>query len=202
MRTGIYGGTFNPVHLGHVKMLNDVIKGAGLDKTIVLPDRIPPHKLADLLVSGEDRLNMCRIAFKSCPNTKVSSWELRQEGKSYSVYTLRHFHALYPHDELWFIMGSDMLLSFTQWYNYEEILTLAGLVCTSRCEEDTPLLEGCADKLRALGGKVNIITAPPLEVSSSQVRERLMSGQGCEGLMDSGVLKYIKEHSLYTQKNT
>ena len=129
MKIGVFGGTFNPVHLGHLNCLKSVAEQAGLDKMIVMPDRIPPHKQAEDLASSEDRLNMCRLAFADIPCVEISDWELKQEGKSYSVITLRHLKEIYPHDKLFFIMGSDMLLSFEEWYQYKEILSLSALIC-------------------------------------------------------------------------
>lgn len=122
MNIAIYGGTFNPVHKGHLNCLKSVIESVQLDKIIVLPDRIPPHKSAQGLASGRDRLKMCSLAFEGLENVIVSDWELKRKGKSYSVITLRHFHEMYPDDKLFFIMGSDMLLSFEQWFQYDEIL--------------------------------------------------------------------------------
>ncbi|MBR1864009.1 MAG: nicotinate (nicotinamide) nucleotide adenylyltransferase [Ruminococcus sp.] len=197
MRLGIYGGTFDPVHAGHVRMLKAVTDSCGLDRTLVLPDRIPPHKEARYLTPGEDRAQMCRIAFRDCKNTEICDWELRQEGKSYSVLTLRHFHELYPLDRLFFIMGSDMLKSFHHWYRFEEILQLSGLICVSRSREDSRDIVDCANALRELGGEVIIARTEPLELSSTEIRERLTEGRDCKGLLDPEVTEYIKSHGLY-----
>lgn len=197
MNIGIFGGTFNPVHKGHVNALQRVLEKVSLDKVIVLPDRIPPHKSAENLVSGEDRLKMCQMAFSSIANAEVSDWELMGEGKSYSVITLRHFHSVYPSDRLYFIMGSDMLLSFDKWYMYEEILSLTGLICVSRCTEDTDKLESCAEKFRSLGGEVVIVPVEPFEISSSQIREMLKKNEDCTCYLDENVVQYIMDKNLY-----
>lgn len=197
MNIGIYGGTFDPVHKGHVRMLQNIVERTKLGKVIILPDRIPPHKQADGLVSGEHRAQMCRIAFSDFENTEVSDWEIKREGKSYSVITLRHMSEVYAGDRLYFIMGSDMLMSFERWYRYEEILSLSGLICVSRCDEDTPLLEEYANRLRAKGGEIIIVDAQPFEVSSTEIRRRLKTGVDCSDIMDSRVLEYIRENKLY-----
>lgn len=197
MDIGVYGGTFDPVHNGHVRLLRCAADACGLDKTIILPDRIPPHKQANNLVSGEDRLEMCRLAFANIANAEICDWEIKQEGLSYSVLTLRHFRELYPEDRLWFIMGSDMLTSFHKWYRYEEILSLAGLICMSRYGGDDAELERAAEGLRSAGGEVRLVKAQALEISSSQVRQMLADGADCTGLLDESVLGYIREKGLY-----
>lgn len=197
MDIGIYGGTFDPVHRGHVRLLQCAAEACGLDRTIILPDRIPPHKQSKDLVSGEDRLEMCRRAFADTPRTEVSDWEIRQEGLSYSVLTLEHFHGLYPEDRLWFIMGSDMLTSFHQWYRYEDILKLSGLICMSRYNDDHRELEAAAEGLREKGGEVKLVEAQALEMSSSQIRQLIAEGGDCTELLAERVLDYIKEKGLY-----
>lgn len=197
MRTGIFGGTFNPVHKGHVNALERVLEAVSLDRAIIIPDRIPPHKSAEDLVSGEDRLNMCRLAFSSVPKAEFSDWELKNHEKNYSVITLRHFHEIYPEDRLYFIMGSDMLLSFEKWYRYGEILTLAGLICISRCNEDNEKLETAAENLRRQGGEVIIVPAEPFEISSSQIREMLKKNIDCSCYLHKNVVQYIVDKNLY-----
>ena len=197
MNIGIFGGTFNPVHKGHVSALKKILSAVSLDRVLVLPDRIPPHKSAEGLVSGSDRLEMCRIAFSGIENTEISGWELKNEGKSYSVITLRHFHEVFPEDKLYFIMGSDMLASFESWYRYEEILTLCSLICVSRSQEDTDRLEGYADKLRAKGGEVIIVPVEPFEISSSQIRDMLKKNLDCTCYLDENVVQYIMAKNLY-----
>lgn len=197
MKIGIFGGTFNPVHLGHINALLKIMDAIKFDKVIVMPDRIPPHKQAQNLASGEDRLNMCRLAFDDIPNVEVSDYELKQEGKSYSVLTLRHLKEIYPDDRLYFIMGSDMLLSFDKWYCYEEILSLSSLVCVSRSDDDTEKLEPYAEKLRKLGGEVIIVPVEPFEVSSTEIREMLKKNSDCTCYLKKNVVQYILSNNLY-----
>ena len=199
MKTAIYGGTFNPVHKGHYNCLSSVLDSIELDRVIVLPDRIPPHKSSDGLVSGKDRLNMCEIAFKGLDNVTVSDWELKQKGKSYSVITLRHFHQKYPDDKLFFIMGSDMLLSFEEWYKYKEILQLASLICVSRENSITKqLLENHAEMLTDENGvEIVIVDTKPFEVSSTQIREMIKKSQDTSCYLDKNVVQYISVNNLY-----
>lgn len=197
---GIFGGTFNPIHMGHVRLVEEVAKAIDFDKIIVMPDRIPPHKQAEGLVSGEDRLQMCAIAFEGMDNIEVSDWELRQSGKSYTVFTLEHFKELYPNDTLWLIMGSDMLLYFDNWYRYEDILKLANIVCISRCGEDTDeRLKEYAQMLmdRCGGSRIVIVSAEPFEVSSSMLREELKKIGDTSCYFPKKIVQYIYEHNLY-----
>ncbi len=198
MNIGIFGGTFNPIHNGHKNCLLKIMKAIDFQKVIIIPDRIPPHKQAENLASGTDRLNMCKIALADIQNLEFSDWELKNEGKSYSVITLRHFKEIYPNDKLFFFMGSDMLLSFHEWYRYEEILSLAALVCVSRENEITEkCLEVYAEKLKNKGGEVIIVPAKPFEISSSEIRRRLKKNKDCTCYLDKNVVKYIREKNLY-----
>lgn len=195
---GIFGGTFNPVHKGHYNLLKTVMNSIDFDKVIILPDRIPPHKKSVDLVSGDDRYNMCQLAFSDISNAEVCDWELNQTGKSYSVLTLRYLKSIYPNDKLFFIMGSDMLLCFHKWYCYEEILKLASLVCISREDDCTKQdLEKYAASLRLKGGEILVVKAKPFVISSSEIREMVKNHLDCSCYLDENVVKYIRENKLY-----
>ncbi len=198
MRIAIFGGTFNPPHLGHENCIKSVQSALELDKLIVMPDKLPPHKQAENLATESDRLNMCRLAFES-ESCECSDWELKGEGRSYTVITLRHFREIYPSDKLYFIMGSDMLLSFDKWYCYEEILRLSALVCVSRSDEDTERIKPCAERLKSIGGDIEIAHTEPLDISSTQIRtlvaQRKFTKLSC--YLNENVVKYIVENKLY-----
>ena len=190
-KIGIYGGTFNPVHKGHINCLRSVLDQIKLDKVIILPDKI--HIVRNF------KLVMCKLAFGEFSNAQVDDWELRQIGKSYSVKTLRHFHEVYPECKLYFIMGSDMLLSFEKWYKYDEILKLAALLCVSRDSEDTDeILYSHARKITdECGGEIIIVKTCPFEVSSTQIRQMISFSEDCTCYLDENVVKYIKDKGLY-----
>ena len=198
MNIGVFGGTFNPVHNGHVRLLERAMRAVDFDKVIILPAKIPPHKQAHQLAGGEDRVNMCRLAFKHIAAAEVSDWELKQSSKSYSVLTLRHFHSVYPDAKLYFIMGSDMLLSFHEWYRYEEILSLASLICISRSGSDTAQeMKKYASWLAESGGEVIILEDEPFEVSSTQIREAFKKNTDYTCYLNKNVVKYILDKNLY-----
>ena len=131
MRIGIYGGAFNPVHKGHVKLAEEIKEKAYLDKIIIMPSGLSPHKSSGQLIDSEHRLEMCRLAFDK-EYFEVSDLEIRREGKSYTVDTVTELKSVYPNDELYLVMGSDMLLSFHKWYRYEDILSAVTICATTR----------------------------------------------------------------------
>ena len=195
----IFGGTFNPVHLGHRHIIEAAMKAVKLDKIFVVPTRIPPHKEAQELSSGEDRAQMCRLAFSDLDNTEISDHELKNEGKSYSFYTVRHFKELYPEAELYFIMGSDMLLSFHEWYRYREILEMTNIISISRENGiSSEELEAYVRQLGVEAGKIVLADAEPFEISSTELRERIKLGLDCDKYLDHKVAEYINEKNLYS----
>ena len=115
MKIALYGGAFNPVHNEHVNIVRAAAEELGLDKVIVIPSAVSPHKRMSLVARGKDRLEACRLAFAGLSFAEVSDYELKRGGISYSYITCRHFKKLYPCDELYFIMGADMLRTFHLW---------------------------------------------------------------------------------------
>lgn len=191
MKIGVFGGTFNPPHNGHVRLAKAAADELKLDKLLVIPSCIPPHKIAAKLADGQERLEMCRLAFGCDPRFEVSPMELERGSRSYTVETLRELKALYPDSELYFIVGSDMLESFDKWYLWQEILSLSVLCAASREEGYSPDLS----RFGKLAERIKIITLDPLEVSSTQIRNS--TGEVSLELLDPKVAAYIREHGLY-----
>lgn len=188
----IFGGTFNPPHLGHVRLVNEAADRIGADKVLIIPSCIPPHKMAGKLASGKERTEMCRLAFKS-DRFEISSIELDRGDKSYTVETLRELRKIYPDAELYFIIGSDMLETFTRWYRWEEILTLATICAASREDGFRADLSAYTPEQRE---RIIFLDIEPLEVSSTQIRVEIAKN-GTFELIDSDVLGYIRENGLY-----
>lgn len=192
-RLGIFGGTFNPPHIGHTRLAEHFVNELSLDRLLVIPTAEPPHKLSTDLVSGEDRLNMCMLAF---PDALISNIELVRGGKSYTFDTLTEIRAQYPDDELFFIVGSDMLLSFNRWYKHDEILDMVTLCAADRQEEDSVLKKhGVPDFFE--GKRLHISSLEPFEVSSTQLRCLIKRNESTDGLLDPAVRAYIDERGLY-----
>lgn len=203
MKIGIYGGTFNPPHLGHMEAARAAIAALELDKLILIPAAIPPHKqLPEETPEGEHRLAMTKLMADTMRLPKVvevSAMELEREGKSYTADTLKTIREQYPDAELWLMMGTDMFLTLQHWYKPEEICKLAGICAFGRSEQDgealfAPQREFLHEKY---GAKITTITLPGLvEVSSTQVRDMLDRGEG-EKYLAPAVYGYILMNGLY-----
>lgn len=200
MRIGIYGGAFNPVHKGHVKLAEEVKTKADLDRIIIMPSGVSPHKSSDTLICSEHRLKMCELAFEG-EDYIISDLEIKREGKSYTVDTVTELKKIYPDDELYLIMGSDMLLCFHRWYRYEDILSVSKIVATTR-QDDISTSELKKYSREVLGKETLIIDFEPFECSSTEVRDILLSGGDASYALPEKVLSYIKEKALYTDRYT
>lgn len=203
MRIGIFGGTFNPPHLGHKRLAETMLKAARLDKILIMPTYTPPHKKGSDLASEKDRLNMCRLLFKES-RFQVSDLEITRGGKSYTVDTIRELKKLYPDDELFLIIGSDMLLSFDRWYKFEEILENVTL-CVATRENDISaedLLSYAKDKLKLDTEDIIISSVEAFVCSSTQVRNLIKEESDTEEILEKSVKGYIDMRKLYSDEYT
>lgn len=194
MRIGIFGGTFNPVHTGHVKLAENFKSELKLDKLLIIPTAVPPHKQAENIASAEDRIRMCALAFENIG--EVSDVEISRGGRSYTVETLEELKKIYKDDELFFLVGSDMLLCFKKWYRYSDILSMCTLCATDRDSEQT-----CRDADKELFDKIIFCDFPKTVVSSTEVREKLERKEDVSALLPEKVEKYIREKGLYNGCN-
>lgn len=198
MKTGIFGGTFNPIHKGHVNLVNRISEKVSLDRILVIPTNIPPHKITNDLADDEARLEMCHLAFEDNPKAEISDYEIKQGGKSYTILTLEHLMKVYPDDEFFLIIGSDMLLTFHEWKDYQKILKLCTIVAAARSKADIVKIKPYAQKLIAMGGKCIVVDVEPYEISSSQLRELIANKEQYTCYLPEKVVKYIVNKKLYT----
>ena len=197
MKLLLYGGTFDPPHLGHMNNLRAAMELIAPDRVIVMPAGIPPHKAASS-TPAEQRLAMCACFTALGPGVGVSRWEIDRAGRSYTVETLEMLHRAYLGAELYLSIGSDMLLTFREWHDWQRILELAVLVVESRQGGDAPALHRMADSLRADGGRVLFAHAPAFECASSTLRARLKAGDTtARELLPPPVPELIDEYELY-----
>jgi nicotinate-nucleotide adenylyltransferase len=199
MRIGIFGGSFNPIHNGHIHLARAAAEEFGLEKIYLVPSRISPHKSSDEYVSGEDRLAMLRLAVADDPLFVVSSYELSSDRVSYSIYTVEHFHRRHPEDELYLLVGSDMLLSFDRWYRYEDILSEVTLCVVSREQGDMKLLKKKAAEL-GRAGDIVISSSAPVVVSSTEVRKKIAKNKNFACYLNENVVQYIRSKGLYSYR--
>lgn len=196
MRIVVYGGSFNPPHLGHVEAARTVSAELAPDKFLIIPTNVSPHKmLADGSPEPRARLEMCRLAFADIPGAEISDMELQREGKSYTAQTVEELRRSYPDDELFLVMGTDMFLSFETWYRFEYLLENCTLAVLARDEDEDVQLRRQRDALaEKYGARVIILKHDPVAASSSDIRERLRFGIGSELLPDSVYSEIIRRH--------
>ncbi len=192
----LFGGTFNPIHKGHVNAVRTMDKKLSFDKIIVMPSKIPPHKIAQDLASEHDRLEMCRLAFSDIKKAEISDFEIKRNKVSYSYYTVKHLKETYPDDEIFMAVGSDMLLTFDRWYRFKAILKMCSLVVVSREKGDFSQLSEKAKELSEYG-KINLVAAEPFEISSTEIREMLKNDEDTSCYLLENVVKYIRENKIY-----
>ena len=191
MTCAVFGGTFNPVHNSHLIMAEYVNNMDEVDKLLVIPANVPPHKVADSLASGEDRIKMCELAFSSLKKAQISDIEFKREGPSYTVDTLRELKDKY--DRLYLVCGGDMIETFCRWRKYEEILSMATVIAFSRDKKTDGEFSKGIETIKNAGGRVILADCTVPSLSSTEIRNSKTS----YGLVPKGVAEYIEQKGLY-----
>lgn len=194
-KTAIFGGTFNPPHIGHRFMLEGIASQPEIEKILIMPAKAPPHK-SGVVVSAEHRVNMCKMAFCGIEKCEISLEELNLPGKSYTVNTLHHLNKKGIKNPV-LVIGADSLVNFNKWYRYDEILSLAELYVYKRKGIDVAVLLSAKKELEKQGAKITILDICPPAVSSTDIRVAFGKAENLKSLLEPNVLKYINEHSLY-----
>ena len=197
-RIGIYGGTFNPPHIGHIEAAKQAASALQLTKLLVIPDRIAPHKVMPAgSPTPQQRLEMLQIAFRDCPDIEVSDLELRREGPSYTWETIAQLKQMYPEAQLILFMGTDMFLSFHTWKNPGYILDNASIGVFFRGNRnERAAVEEKKAEMEARGATIDLVENDVIEISSTQMR-RLLAFRCAADFLPEGVLDYIREERLY-----
>ena len=188
-RIGILGGTFDPIHSGHVLLARFVLEALTLDRVLFIPAADPPHKSAGVTPAAH-RVDMVHLAVDGLDRFAVSRIELEREGPSYTVDTLRQLRRLHPEDELFLIIGADNVSDMATWYDPEGILEQATVVAGTR-------LGVGADVDAALAARIRRVDTPVFDVSSTRVRQRVRAGLSIRCLVPDAVERYILDHHLY-----
>ena len=192
-RVGIIGGTFDPIHLGHLIIAETAVDFLRLDELLFMPTFITPHKSEQNITFAEHRFKMVELAIKGNNKFKVSRIELDRQGKSYTIDTLRAVQQEYQTNakELYLVIGGDSYRDFASWYQPDEILKLCSLVVAARPECDVE-----KDKPAFIKSAIHLPT-PLLEISSTKIRENLNASKSVRYQVPNSVLEYIGKHSLY-----
>jgi len=194
LKIGLFGGTFNPVHLGHIRAAEQILAELSLDRVIFVPVKDPVHKKFDWNASPADRLAMLELAIGGMPLFSVDSIEIDRDEPSYTVHTLATFKERYPKAALYLILGSDSFNGIDSWFDYEKIFDLALLAVAARPGDEELRID--------LLHRVPVITCRNgnfVDVSSSFVRRRVKEGLGIDAFVPETVARYIKDKGLYLQ---
>lgn len=199
MRTGILGGTFDPIHLGHLITAENALDGAGLDRVILMPTGCSYFKEDQKVTAPQLRYEMTRLAAGDNPRLVVSDMETTRPGNSYTADTLRELRETYPDDELYYIVGADTLVLMSLWRAPEEIFSLCHVLVETRPDEIAG--KGLLEEIEALrdkyGADITILPARNIAISSTEIRSRVRDGLSIRYLVPAAVENFIREQGLY-----
>lgn len=202
MKVGILGGTFDPIHLGHLEAASTASESLSLDRVVLLPSRTPPHRSLEPRASVYHRFAMTALAAAGRPALIASDLELRREGPSYTALTLEALHHEgFAPAQLYFIVGADAFAEIDTWYDYPRVLSLANFVVVSRPGASFARAELIPNPQSPIPScastSVMYVDASTPDVSSTDIRRRVASGESIEGLVPPGVAEHIRRHRLY-----
>lgn len=198
-KIGVLGGTFDPVHMGHTGLAEDALRLMGLDEVILMPAKLSPFKLNKNVTPAEDRLAMVKLVAEKIEGITVSSYEMDAEGISYTYLTMRAVRKMYGADSrLYFITGTDAFLSIERWKEAEELLFNYSYIVGTRPGYREDELTECIDRIRRVyNTEVRNIDNVQLDISSTEIRNIILSGKSAKGLIMPEVEEYIKMKGLY-----
>jgi nicotinate-nucleotide adenylyltransferase len=191
VRLGIFGGTFDPPHVGHLLAASDAFEHLSLDRIVFIPAALQPLKVGRSAAPSRDRLAMVRLLTGSDARFEADPVEVDREGLSYTVDTLRGFRDRFPLADRYFLVGADVLPTFTQWREPQEILSLATLAVLTRRDDGEPVT--------AVGVPANAVMVPTrrIDVSSTEIRDRVRAGRSIRGFVTDAVAEYVSSNGLY-----
>lgn len=195
-RIGLFGGSFNPPHLGHLHLAEAVYHALKLDEIRLIPAKKPPHKSDQAYAPEKNRFAMCQIFSQLHPWLLADDFELHQNTVSYTYYTVKHFAELFPDDQIFLLIGSDMLLSFQTWFRWEDILQYVSLACIARENGEMEKLAAQAEILRQ-SGEIFLINTESFAVSSTKIREMIEKKQNYSCYLPEKIVQYIRKENLY-----
>lgn len=198
MRLGLLGGTFDPVHWGHLLMAEQCREQCRLDQVWLLPAGSPPHKSDHAISTGTQRAEMLEFAIAGHSDLVVNRLEFTREGKTYTVDTLEQLHRERPEDELFFIIGADSLTDLPDWREPERIIEYATVVAVNRGDRPLPNREELTEHLgKQIASRVELVTMPGIDLSATDIRHRVSEGRSVRFMVPRAVEAYIAENKLY-----
>lgn len=199
-KIGIMGGTFNPIHTGHLLMARWALESAGLDAILFIPAGNPYMKSNTDILDGEQRMQMVRMSIQGQDDFFVSDMELKRNGNTYTYETLLELRRLYPQAKLYFIMGADSLYTFAKWSHPELILANSILIAAARNGTSMEQLEEKRRELTtSFGGEILLMEFPAIDISSTMIRDRLKEGKSIRYLTTDAVCDYIASEKVYVK---
>lgn len=196
-KIGIFGGTFNPVHLGHIAVAKAVLENTDVDRIVFLPTGNPHYKTAKVLADGHHRYNMLAEATKDFENMEISDYEIKSPGPCYTVDTMRYFKKQYPHNSYCFIIGADSLDYLHKWKDAQSLIRENEFIVVNRNFRQNYNIDKNIEYISSVGGKVTKADMPCFDVSSSEVRRKLSAGENVTAYTGTEVYKYIIDNNLY-----
>ena len=199
-RLGILGGTFDPIHIGHLEIAKSIYEQLHLEKIIFIPAYIAPHKVGQDFAPAMDRYIMTKLAIDPYPYFTVSDMELKRSGVSYTYDTLVELHKIYPEHEFFFIIGADSVTGLHTWHRYQEMFELTTFVGAERPGYDNSAIVQAVKNLgKRAEEKIMLLDTPENSISSTSIREKIRKGESLNGLVPRAVEAYILEHKLYLE---
>lgn len=200
LKIGILGGTFNPIHNGHLNIAFKIYKFLSLDKVLFMPNKIPPHKNLKNVLNENIRLDMINIAIKNYNFFEVEKYELKKFGVSYTYESLKYLSGLYKNSELFFIIGSDSFISFDKWKEIGEIFKISNIVVYLREDHHRDLIIKIREKYRKLyNGNIFFCFDKIVDISSTDIREKLFNGVDVSNLVPESLYEYIILNGFYKE---
>ncbi len=198
-KIGILGGTFNPIHNGHIEMASQAAKEFGLEQILIMPNNIPAYKNNEEIVSAAHRYAMANLAAEAYPYMEASDLEIKREGITYTSDTLGILSEKYPDTRWYFIIGGDSLIHFDEWHEPGSILKLSALIVAVRDGISRDQIEFQIDMLKSKYkyAEILIMDKVPVNVSSTEIRQCIKSGKSISGMVPDSVIKYIMKNGLY-----
>ena len=192
--TAIFGGTFNPLHIGHYEMLRALENDSSIEKIFLMPDRIPPHKICDFLAEDSIRIEMCRLAAEDFSKAELCLIEFEREGKSYSYDTVLTLKEKYPDENFIFVCGGDMLVTFDRWYKYEELMKEIPFIAFRRSDVDDNLFDNAAKLLSDKGMRLTVKDEVIPCVSSTEIRNDF---KAAKKPLPQKIFRFLVERGVY-----